>query len=63
MNVKPIKSEADYDAALDRLEVIWDAGPGTEEEEDDELKLLVRLIEGYESHHHPLDPPDAPIQE
>ena len=37
--------------------MIWDAGPGIEEE--DELSILTLLIDDYESRHHPIDPPDA----
>ena len=57
MDIKPIKTEADYDAALDRLGDVWDAEPGTAE--DDELGVLVLLIDDYEERHHPIEPPDS----
>lgn len=59
MNLKPIKSEQDYEAALERLEVIFDALPETEE--SDELEILGMLIEKYEKEHYPIDLPD-PIE-
>lgn len=59
MNLKPIKSEQDYEAALERLELIFDALPGTEE--SDELEILGMLIEKYEKEHFPIELPD-PIE-
>lgn len=59
MKLKPIKSEQDYEVALERLEVIFDALPGTEE--SDELEILGMLIEKYEKEHYPMDLPD-PIE-
>ena len=59
MKLKPIKSEQDYETALERLEVIFDALPGTEE--SDELEILGMLIEKYEKEHYPIELPD-PIE-
>lgn len=59
MNIKPIKTEQDYQEALDRLEVIFDAKKGSPE--GDELEILGLLIEKYESMHFPIDLPD-PIE-
>lgn len=59
MKLKPIKSEQDYEAALERLEVIFDALPGSEN--SDELEILGMLIEKYEKEHFPMDLPD-PIE-
>ncbi len=59
MDVKPIRTEKDYDAALARIEEIWDAEPGTRE--SDELDVLSILVEAYEEKHYPIDPPD-PIE-
>jgi hypothetical protein len=44
MELKPIKSEADYNAALERLEIIFDAEPGTPE--CDELEILGLMVYG-----------------
>ncbi|WP_410877861.1 helix-turn-helix domain-containing protein [Myroides sp. DW712] len=59
MKLKPIKSEQDYEAALERLALIFDALPGTED--SDELEILGMLIEKYEKEHFPMDLPN-PIE-
>ncbi len=59
MNLKPIKTKKDYDKALKRLEIIFDARPGTKE--GDELDILAMLIEKYEEAHYPIEAPD-PIE-
>lgn len=56
MTVKPLKTEEDYQRALQRLEDIFDALPNTEE--GDELEVLSILIDAYEKQHHPIDLPD-----
>ncbi len=59
MDIEPVRTEEDYNAALARIEEIWDAVPGTPE--SDELDILAILVEAYEREHHPIDPPD-PIE-
>lgn len=54
-----IKTEDDYQQALDRLEVIFDAP--IESEEGDEAEILSILIEKYEEEHYPIGLPD-PIE-
>lgn len=54
--LKPIRSEADYEAALARVERLWGAKAGTPE--GDRLDVLATLVDAYESEHHPMDPPD-----
>jgi HTH-type transcriptional regulator/antitoxin HigA len=56
MEIKPIKTEADYAAALHRIEAVWGAAQGTRE--GDELEVLVTLAEAYERRHYPIDLPD-----
>lgn len=53
MNIKSISTEEDYNAALERLEVIFDAMPGTPEGK--EVEMLGILIENYENEHYPMD--------
>ena len=48
-NIKPIRSETDYDAALARIHELMDTEPGSPE--GDELDVLVDLVELYESKH------------
>ncbi len=59
MEIRLIKTEKDYQKALKRLEIIFDAKPNTKE--GDELDLLGFLIEKYEEEHYPIDAPD-PIE-
>jgi HTH-type transcriptional regulator / antitoxin HigA len=59
MEIKPIKNEKDYNQALERLETIFDAKPGTPE--SDELEVLGILIDQYENEHFPIGLPD-PIE-
>jgi HTH-type transcriptional regulator/antitoxin HigA len=59
MEHKVIKTEVECKEALKRLEVIFDAEPGTPE--GDELELLSLLIDNYEKIHCPIDLPD-PIE-
>jgi len=59
MIVRPIKTKRDYQNALNRLEVIFDAKLGTPE--GDELEVLGILLEKYEQEHYPIDFPD-PIE-
>jgi HTH-type transcriptional regulator/antitoxin HigA len=59
MNIKPIKSEADYKLALKRLEEIFDATIGTHD--SDEADILGLLVDEYEKKHYPIEAPD-PIE-
>ncbi|MFP5208178.1 MAG: type II toxin-antitoxin system HigA family antitoxin [Acidobacteriota bacterium] len=58
-NLKPIRTEEDYDAALSEVERLWGAKLGTPE--GDRLDVLATLIDAYEQAHYPMDPPD-PIE-
>jgi HTH-type transcriptional regulator / antitoxin HigA len=59
MSPKPIRTEADYEQALRRVEKLWDSPEGSPH--SDELDVLTTLIEAYEREHYPIDPPD-PIE-
>ena len=59
MNIKPIKTEDDYNQALERLEVIFDAKFNSPE--GDELEVLGILINQYENENFPIGLPD-PIE-
>ena len=56
MELKPIKSKRDYDAALKLAEALWDAPAGSDE--GDRLDVLTLLIEDYETRHFPIADPD-----
>lgn len=59
MNIKPIKTTANYKAALLRIEQLWGAKENTPE--GDEFEVLFTLVEAYEEKHYPVPPPD-PIE-
>ena len=56
MDIQPIKTEKDYDEALQLVEALWDSAEGTDE--GDRLDILITLVEAYEKTHHPIYPPD-----
>lgn len=56
MKPKVIKSQAEYDATMARVEEIFDAKPGTSK--GDELELLLLLVESYEEKAFPINLPD-----
>jgi HTH-type transcriptional regulator/antitoxin HigA len=60
MNIFPIRTESDYDAALARIDELMNAEFGTPE--GDELDILVTLVEAYEAKRYPMpvcDPVEA----
>jgi HTH-type transcriptional regulator/antitoxin HigA len=59
MDIKPIKTDLDYQITLSRLEEIFDAPIGTPE--SDEADILGLMIDEYERKHYPIDAPD-PIE-
>ena len=59
MKIAPIRNEKDYQKALDRLEIIFDAKKGTEQ--GDELEILSILIDQFENENFPIGMPD-PIE-
>lgn len=56
INIAPIRTDADYDAALNRISVLMEAAYGTPE--GDELDILTTLVEAYERTRFPIDAPD-----
>lgn len=56
MKAKVIKTKADYEAALTRIEKLMDAAPDTPQ--GDELELLSLLVHDYEEKKFPIDRPD-----
>lgn len=59
MSIKPIRTEAEYQAALQEIDRLFDAVPNSPEE--DRLELLTILVEAYEAEYYPIYPPD-PIE-
>ena len=55
MDLKPIRTKREYQAALKATETLWDAREGTAEA--DRLEVLVLLVEAYERKHFPIEAP------
>jgi HTH-type transcriptional regulator/antitoxin HigA len=60
MDIKPIRSEADYQATLKEIEKLMESQPGTPE--GDRMDVLVTLVEAYEAKHFPIPEPDDPVE-
>ena len=58
MDVRPLRSEADYDAALSDIEQYFEIEPLPGTPEADRFDLLALVIADYETKHWPIDPPD-----
>jgi HTH-type transcriptional regulator/antitoxin HigA len=56
MQIRPIRTEKDHDAALARIDELMGAKAGSPE--GDELDVLVTLVCAYEEKHFPMDPSD-----
>ena len=56
MDIKPIKTELDYNRVLKEVESLMEAKRDTPE--GDRLDVLVTLLEAYEERHHPILPPE-----
>jgi len=61
MEIRPLHSEADYDAALRKVTKFFEEEPRPGTLEADEFDLLALVIADYEAKHWPIDPPD-PIE-
>lgn len=56
MDIKPIKTETDYKSALEEIEQLFNAEPGSPE--GDRLEILSTLVEAYEDEHYDIPAPD-----
>jgi HTH-type transcriptional regulator/antitoxin HigA len=56
MELRPIRTKREYQAALKEIEALWNTREGTPAA--DRLEVLVLLIEAYEREHYPIDAPD-----
>jgi HTH-type transcriptional regulator/antitoxin HigA len=61
MEIKAIRTEKDYLAALREVSALIDLDPASDTPEGDRLDVLGTLVQAYEAKHHPIDPPD-PIE-
>jgi HTH-type transcriptional regulator/antitoxin HigA len=56
MDIRPIKTEADYQATLTEVERLFDAAPDTPD--GDRLDVLTTLLEAYEKNRYAIPSPD-----
>jgi len=61
MNIRPIRTETDYDIALERIDALMDSNPEIGSPDGDELEVLVMLVEKYEEKNWVISTPD-PIE-
>ena len=58
MEIRAIRTEADYLTALQKVSVLIDLDPMPDTPEGERLDVLGTLIQAYEAKHYPIDPPD-----
>ncbi len=58
MEIKAIRSETDYSAALREVSALIDLDPAADTPEGERLDVLGTLVQAYEAKHYPIDPPD-----
>ena len=56
--IRPLRNEADYEAALDEIERYFDNEPKKGSPDADRFDLLALVIEDFERRQWPVDPPD-----
>jgi HTH-type transcriptional regulator/antitoxin HigA len=61
MEIKALRTEADYLSALREVSALIDLDPTADSAEGERLDVLGTLVQAYEAKHHPIDPPD-PIE-
>jgi len=61
MHLSPIRTEADYEKVLERIDVLMELEPEIGSREGDELEILALLVEKYEEQHWQITAPD-PIE-
>ena len=56
MTLRPIRTKREHQAALKKIEALWEARSGSPEA--DRLEVLTLLVEAYERVHYPIEAPD-----
>jgi HTH-type transcriptional regulator / antitoxin HigA len=59
MDIRPIRTEADNQAALAEISALMATDPELGTPDGDRLDVLVTLVQAFEAGHYPVDPPDA----
>lgn len=58
MEIRPIRTEADYKATLKEVSRLMESDPDLGTPDGDRLDILATLVQAYESKHYPVDLPD-----
>lgn len=58
MDIRPIRTEEDYQATLREVSAFFDEEPEPGSPEGDRFEVLLTLLEAYEAKHFPIDLPD-----
>jgi len=58
MDIKPIRTEADFKASLKEISALMESDPEPGTAAGDRLDILATLVEAYENRHFPMDLPD-----
>jgi HTH-type transcriptional regulator/antitoxin HigA len=58
MDIRPIRTEEDYQAALREVSAYFDNEPAPGTADGDRFEILLTLVEAYEAKHYPIDLPD-----
>jgi HTH-type transcriptional regulator/antitoxin HigA len=58
MDIRPIRTEDDYRAALREISAFFDHEPEPGSSDGDRFEVLLTLVEAYESQNFPIDLPD-----
>ena len=58
MQIKPIRTHADYLAALSEVSALIDLDPAHETPAGERLEVIGTLVQAYEARHWPIGPPD-----
>lgn len=58
MNIRPIRNEQDYKAALKEVSLLFENPPEPNTPEGEQFEVMLTLIESYESKHFPVEFPD-----
>ena len=58
MDIRPIRTEEHYKAALRELSAYFDSEPAPDTPDGNRFEILLTLVEAYESKHYPIDLPD-----
>ena len=61
MKIRPIKTEADYNATLKEVSALMASDPELNTPDGDRLDVLATLVTAYEAKNIPIDPPDAVV--